>query len=79
MSTAGDIDWQRRVVERGILGMQSEDSWRSDAYREYREKLRIPDYPCFFGQAAEARGEMLYTFVSHGNLMDLVRNVQGFV
>ena len=79
MSTAGDIDWQRRVAERGILGMQSQHSWRSDAYREYREKLRIPDYPCFFGQAAEARGEMLYTFVSHGNLIDLVRNVQCFV
>lgn len=76
---AAAVDWQRRVLECGILGAGSEGDWRNEAYRLYSEKLRIPDYPCFFGQAAEVRGQMLYTFVSHGDLHELVTNMRCFV
>ncbi len=72
-------EWISRVLDHGRLGITPEDSWKLEAYEEYRSKLRAPDFPCFFGQAGEARGEMLYTFVAAGCLDELVRNMQQFV
>ena len=55
-----------RVLDRGRLGIPVEDGWKLEAYEQYKATLRAPEYPCFFGQSGEARGEMLYTFVAEG-------------
>lgn len=72
-------DWQSRVLEAGSTGLIVEEQWKMDAYLSYREKLRAADYPCFFGQTAEARGEMLYTFVPGDDLEELLQNMKSFV
>jgi uncharacterized protein len=72
-------NWTDRVLDRGHLGTTPKDSWKLDAYEEYKARLRAPDYPCFFGQSGEARGEMLYTFVAEHGLDALETNMQQFV
>jgi len=71
--------WTERVLDRGKLGAPTEENWRIEAYEQYKAKLSVADYPCFFGQTAEVRGEMLYTFISMGELGEMVENVQLFV
>jgi uncharacterized protein len=71
--------WMERVLDRGRLGVPVEEGWRLAAYETYKAKLRAPEYPCFFGQSGEARGEMLYTFVAHGRLDEFVTNMREFV
>jgi FPC/CPF motif-containing protein YcgG len=71
--------WTDRVLQLGRLGTAPSDDWKLEAYEQYRAKLRAPDYPCFFGQGGETRGEMLYTFVAEGKLEELVTNMRQFV
>jgi uncharacterized protein len=79
MIIAGRQNWTIRVLDRGKLGIAPEERWKLDAYEQYKAKLRSPDYPCFFGQAGEERGEMLYTFTAGGGLAELVTNMREFV
>ena len=53
--------------------------WKVNAYEEYRARVCTPDYPCFFGQSGELRGEMLYTFVARNSLDELATNMREFV
>jgi uncharacterized protein len=71
--------WTGRILTHGRLGIPVRESWRLAAYEQYRAKLSAPEYPCFFGQSGEARGEMLYTFVSTGGLNEFVVNMRQFV
>jgi uncharacterized protein len=71
--------WTTRILHYGHLGPAVEDKWKLDAYEQYRAKLRNPEYPCFFGQSAEARGEMLYSFIAWSDLRAFVTNMQQFV
>ncbi|MGC2404584.1 MAG: YqcI/YcgG family protein [Acidobacteriaceae bacterium] len=77
--TAIQQSWQSRVLDQGRLGVVVEDQWKTDSYEQYRARLRAPQYPCFFGQTAEARGEMLYSFSDWSCLPEFVRNVRKFV
>lgn len=70
--------WTARVLEGGVLGVAPRQGWKIEAYEQYREKLRDSTYPCFFGQTAETRGEMLYTFVETGHLDDIVESMRKF-
>ena len=79
MIVASRQNWTSRVLERGRLGIAPDEKWKRVAYEQYKAKLRAPDYPCFFGQAGEERGEMLYTFISDGRLEELVTNMRQFV
>lgn len=79
MISADVADWTSRVLDQGKLGTVPEESWKLDAYERYKDRLRAPDYPCFFGQSAEARGEMLYSFIADGSLNEMVANMQRFV
>jgi len=71
--------WTRRVIRSGAHSITPQQSWQHEAYAQYREKLQASDYPCFFGQAAEARGEMLYTFVGSGYLDEMAESIRQFV
>ncbi|WP_446743576.1 YqcI/YcgG family protein [Silvibacterium acidisoli] len=71
--------WANRVLDHGKLGIEPKESWKLKAYNDYRAKLRETGYPCFFGQTAEIRGEMIYTFVSFDSLKPFVRNMSQFV
>jgi len=79
MIVASRQNWTSRVLKRGRLGIAPDEKWKLVAYEQYKAKLRAPDYPCFFGQAGEERGEMLYTFTADGGLEELVTNMQQFV
>lgn len=72
-------NWADRILDQGKLGITPKDNWKHEAYEQYKTKLRSPDYPCFFGQSGEARGEMLYTFIAGGCLDAFVTNMQRFV
>ena len=54
--------WTSRVLSNGVLGIAPEENWKLQAYESYGAKLRAADFPCFFGQTGEIRGEMIYTF-----------------
>ena len=71
--------WTGRVLDQGRLGIPVKESWKLEAYEQYKTRLRAPDYPCFFGQSGEARGEMLYTFIAEGDLNELPNNMRQFV
>lgn len=87
MIGADVTSWTGRVLDQGRLGgrlgIAPQDIWKLDAYEQYKTKLRAPDYPCFFGQSGEARGEMLYTFIAkgiaEGRLDEFVMNMRQFV
>jgi uncharacterized protein len=70
--------WTERVLDRGTLATPK-DRWKVKAYEEYKARLCNPDYPCFFGQSGELRGEMLYTFVARHALDELATNMRQFV
>jgi FPC/CPF motif-containing protein YcgG len=74
-----DANWTSRVLDQGELGMNPGERWKFDAYEQYKTRIRATDYPCFFGQSGEARGEMLYTFVAAGCFHELLTNMQQFV
>jgi FPC/CPF motif-containing protein YcgG len=71
--------WMGRVLNLGRLGIPVDERWKLEAYEQYKTRLRTPEYPCFFGQSGEARGEMLYTFVAKGGLAEFVTNMREFV
>lgn len=79
MTTAIIADWTTRVLQHGALGASGLDGWKIEAYEQYKAKVRTPEYPCFFGQGAEIRGEMLYCFSSKAGHNDLVVNLTSFV
>jgi uncharacterized protein len=72
-------NWASRVLDQGRLGVPVKDHWKLDAYEQYIAKLHAPEYPCFFGQGGEARGEMLYTFIAQNRLDEMVTNMRQFV
>jgi FPC/CPF motif-containing protein YcgG len=71
--------WTGRVLDQGRLGIPVNESWKLEAYEQYKARLNAPEYPCFFGQSGEARGEMLYTFIAEGGLHELLTNMREFV
>ncbi len=71
--------WTSRVLDQGRLGVSPQEEWKLTAYEQYREKLLASNYPCFFGQTGELRGEMIYTFVAMNSLDDAVTNMRQFV
>lgn len=79
MISANIPDWTARVLDHGKLGASNLDGWMVEAYEQYRAKVRAPEYPCFFGQGAEARREMLYCFSAKNSHDDLVANLSKFV
>lgn len=79
MTSLDGSGWTSRVIDLGALGAEPQDAWKLDAYAQYRARLETPGYPCFFGQGAEARGEMMYTFVPNANLSDLEVSLRRFV
>lgn len=79
MIAVGQSTWTKRVLVNGSLNFKPGEGWETEAYTRYREKLSVTQYPCFFGQTAEARGEMLYTFVPQNNPGELLQNVASFV
>jgi FPC/CPF motif-containing protein YcgG len=70
--------WTSRVLNRGILGVALKEAWELEAYKQYKTKLDARDYPCFFGQNGEARGEMLYTFIPQHSLSEILTSMQQF-
>jgi FPC/CPF motif-containing protein YcgG len=71
-------NWTERVLDQGTLATPK-DQWKFDAYAQYKARLCAPDYPCFFGQSGELRGEMLYTFITRHSLEELTPNMRQFV
>jgi Uncharacterized conserved protein len=71
--------WTNRVLLDRSLGIVPKDDWKLRAYESYREKLRASEFPCFFGQSGEARGEMIYTFISRNRPQQFVAEMQEFV
>lgn len=71
-------NWTERVLDQGTLETP-EDRWKIDAYEEYKASVCKPDYPCFFGQSGELRGEMLYTFVARNGFDELAKSMKQFV
>jgi FPC/CPF motif-containing protein YcgG len=72
------VHWTSRVLSQGMLGISSKEGWKLQAYEQYRAKVSAPDYPCFFGQSGEARGEMLYTFIPQNSLSEMLTGMQQF-
>ena len=72
-------NWTGRVLDQGRLGIPVNDRWKLESYEQYKARLRAPEYPCFFGQSGESRGEMLYTFIAQGGLDEFVTNMRQFV
>jgi len=79
MIAVGSQHWTGRVLAQGRLGVPVKEGWKLEAYEQYRARLNAPEYPCFFGQSGEARGEMLYSFIAEGGLNELVDNMRQFV
>ncbi len=52
-------DWTSRVLDHAILGAATTEDWKLTAYEHYKAKLNASNYPCFFGQTAELRGDMI--------------------
>jgi uncharacterized protein len=71
--------WTNRVLDRDVLGADPQEDWKRNAYQQYKAKLSATEYPCFFGQTGELRGEMMYTFVSQRALIDMADSMERFV
>lgn len=79
MITSALSPWTSRVLENGHLGVVPEEDWKLKAYDSYKEKLRASDFPCFFGQTGEIRGEMIYAFLSWGSREQFAVEMHEFV
>jgi uncharacterized protein len=78
MMRTDPASWTGRVLYQGALGVSPKEEWKLEAYEQYRSRLDARDYPCFFGQSGEARGEMLYTFIPQYNLGEMVTSMEHF-
>ena len=72
-------EWTSRVLDQEMLGASPKEDWKLKAYEQYKAKLNASNYPCFFGQTAELRGEMIYAFIPQGALIDMVTSMRQFV
>ena len=72
-------EWTSRALDRGVLGAQPREGWKLKAYEQYKAKLCAADYPCFFGQTGELRGEMMYVFVAKDGLQEMATSMRRFV
>lgn len=79
MISTGVSVWTSRVLAQGKLGTPPKEDWKLRAYESYRTRLCASNYPCFFGQTGEVRGEMIYTFVANNSLGEIVTNMRQFV
>ena len=79
MITTEVSSWTSRVLDKGELGTPPNETWKLDAYEQYKTKLRASDFPCFFGQTGELRGEMMYAFIAKDSREELVENMREFV
>jgi FPC/CPF motif-containing protein YcgG len=79
ITAAASQNWTGRVLHQGRLGIPVTEGWKMEAYEQYKARLHAPEYPCFFGQSGEARGEMLYTFIANCDTDELVKNMRRFV
>jgi uncharacterized protein len=72
-------EWTDRVLDRDLLGVHPREDWKLKAYQQYKAKLSASEYPCFFGQTGELRGEMMYTFIAQGALLHMADSMERFV
>lgn len=79
MKNAEVSTWTSRVLDRGVFGKEPQEGWKLSAYEQYRTRLCAQEFPCFFGQTGELRGEMMYTFVSKDALDEMVESMRKFV
>jgi FPC/CPF motif-containing protein YcgG len=79
MMSTNLASWTSRVLHQGTLGISPKADWKLEAYEQYKAKLDAHDYPCFFGQSGEARREMLYAFIPHHSLSEMLTSMQHFV
>lgn len=61
------------MLNAGVRRIDDLPAWWTQAYDRYRATLDRPDYPCFFGQTAERRGEMFYAFCDRAREPDAMR------
>jgi uncharacterized protein len=71
--------WTSRILDQGRLGVSELEGWKLIAYEQYRRRLLASNYPCFFGQTAELRGEMIYTFGAINSPEQFVASMRQFV
>ncbi|PLZ04092.1 YqcI/YcgG family protein [Burkholderia sp. WAC0059] len=71
--------WTGRILNDEARDSGCLQAWWLDAYGTYRTTLEQRDYPCFFGQTAERRGEMFYAFCEAGDEETLRATMRRFV
>lgn len=53
-------------------------NWALDAYKPFAETVTKRDFPCYFGIAAQKKGDLRYGFVPHDNWDDALKIINEF-
>jgi hypothetical protein len=70
---------ERLLLGDGRANLAALPEWLEPAYRTFRQHLTSPDYPCYFGAAAEQRGELYYTYVTAETLEQMPATLATFL
>lgn len=57
-----EVPRSRLLLGRGVAASNAIPAWLELSYKRFHESVIDPTYPCYFGTAAEKRGELYYTF-----------------
>lgn len=74
-----ELPWQRLLLGRGLAAQSDTPSWLASSYQRFHELVIDPAYPCYFGSAAEKRGELYYTFVTDATVGTMPVTLETFL
>ena len=56
--------YDRLLLGHGRAARSNVPAWLKLSYLQFHQRVTAPAYPCYFGAAAEKRGELYYTLVT---------------
>lgn len=67
------------LKQKDIHNDQKYPDWFHNEYSTFRQIVTKKDFPCYFGQSAEKKGELRYSYISHKDWSSLPDTLSAFL
>ncbi|WP_416150406.1 YqcI/YcgG family protein [Salipaludibacillus sp. HK11] len=69
----------RLLTQSDIINPEFHPDWFNREYETFKNIVTRKDFPCYFGQKAENRGELRYSYISHKDWSTLPGTLSSFL
>ncbi|RKL66307.1 YqcI/YcgG family protein [Salipaludibacillus neizhouensis] len=67
------------LTQEDIDGNQEHPNWFHNEYETFRQTVMRKDFPCYFGQTGERKGELRYSYISQDDWSTLPETLSDFL